>query len=132
MNKLKKWIRKIYPAIKPKINAVFRKDVLDPDGFHDPVTNFLKCTPLNNCVFFPHGRFCICNIPLNIESFQRYFHRNLRLSEQDYIDIYMAQSGRGLLEFLARTIPFCGYCALGKNQYGLLWKVSKREITECT
>ena len=110
----------------------FRKDVLDLDGFHDPVTNFLKCTHPNNCVFFSHGRFCTCNIPLNIESFNRYFHRNLRLSEQDYIDIYKAQSGREILEFLARPIPFCRYCALEKNQYGLPWKVSKREITEWT
>ena len=132
MNKLKKWICKIYPAAKPKTNAVFRKDVLDSDGFHDPVTKFLKYTHPNNCVFFSHGRFCTCNIPLNIEGFKCYFHRNLRLSEQDYIDIYKAQSGREILEFLARPIPFCRYCALEKNQYGLPWKVSKREITEWT
>ena len=108
----------------------FRKDVLDLDGFHDPLTNFLKCTHPNNCTFFSHGRFCTCNIPLNIGNFNTFFHKNLRLSEQDYIDIYKAKSGQEILSFLTKPIPFCRYCALEKWERGLAWKVSKQEISE--
>ena len=110
----------------------FRKDVLDLDGRHDPVTNFLQCSHPNNCVFFSHGRFCTCNVPLNIENFNRFFNRNLRLMPGDYIDIYQAESGQEILEFLTKPMPFCRYCALEQCQRGLPWAHSKDEITEWT
>jgi len=112
--------------------STFRKDVLDLRGFQDPVMNFLQCWHPHNCTFFAHGKFCTCNIPLNIGNFNDYFHQNLKVSRLDYIDIYEAKSGKEILEFLAKPIPFCRYCALNKCVSGLPWSQSAFDISEWT
>lgn len=91
---------------------------------------FSQCTQANQCITLENGRLYTCILPPNISSFNRYFNKNLEVTDQDGIDIYHASSSEEILEFLCRPIPFCRYCAWEKHTWDHPWGVSQRDIRE--
>lgn len=106
------------------------KMVLDPEGSGEAGYNFMKCHRSNGCITLQEGRLYTCTVAPTIGHFNRYFGQNIPLTDDDSIDIYQAESGREILEFLRRPIPFCRYCDLRTRIKGLPWRQSGREITE--
>lgn len=103
---------------------------LDLDGKQDAVNNFLNCFHANNCVFLKQGKLYTCTVAPNINQFNKFFNKDIPLSERDGIDIHKAQNIDEILEFLSKPIPFCRYCNVNGRTFGHEWGVSKKEIEE--
>lgn len=105
---------------------------LDMEGKQNAVENFVNCWHANSCVFLKNGKLYTCTIAPNIEHFNKFFNKDLKLKEDDGIDIYKAQSMGEILAFLARPISFCKYCKVKERSFNHKWQISKREINEWT
>lgn len=97
---------------------------------HNPKENFILCNRSNNCISLKHGKLATCSLLHNICSFNKYFNTNIRVNMADYIDIYEADTGEEILKKLAKPISLCRYCNLWESQFNLIWKQSKKQITE--
>lgn len=105
---------------------------LDPKGEHFPNQSFLMCLTANRCISLRQGRLYTCTTAANIHKFNQHFNTKLELLPEDSIDIYSAASAEEILEFLAKPIPFCRYCASEQVKKGIPWHQSKRDINEWT
>jgi glycosyltransferase involved in cell wall biosynthesis len=105
---------------------------LDIEGKQDPVKNFLKCFHANNCVSLLDGKIYTCTVAPNIVHFNKYFNKNIELTENDYIDIYKARDMNEILQFIAKPTPFCKYCNINGRTFGHKWSISKKQIEEWT
>lgn len=122
-----------------KIQFFFTKELktswhapLDLKGMQDKNENFAHCRYANYCVFLKAGRLYTCSIAPNIGHFNKYFGKNLPLTNKDSINIYKAKNEKEILEFLAKPIPFCKYCNVNARTFDHKWGVSKKEISEWT
>ena len=102
----------------------------DLNGNQDMKENFLLCYSGNRCITLENGRLYTCPIPLTSRAFNRYFDKDLPLSEDDYIDIYQAKTSEEILKRLAKPIPFCRYCDVKNRTYDHEWEISKKDIKE--
>ena len=103
---------------------------LDLEGKQDIRSNFLNCEDANNCIFLREGKLFTCVTPPNIHHFNKYFNKNIPVTNKDYIDIYKVKNINEILEFLAKPIPFCKYCNVNARKFDLKWKTTKRNIEE--
>ncbi len=110
----------------------FNKLTLDPLGGHNPDFSFLNCYLANECIFLHHGRLYPCSVISHVRYFNAFFNKNLSVTDKDSIDIYAAQSGKEIFEFLAQPVPFCAYCDIAGRQHSLPWRTSERDISEWT
>ncbi len=68
--------------------------------------------------------------PAAIFKFNEFFKKDLKVSQEDYIDIYEVESAEQVLEQLAKPIPFCRYCKLEGRNKDYEWGVSEHIIEE--
>lgn len=108
------------------------KQIIDTAGRQDPRNSFIACSEANNCLMLRSGRMYTCPIAATAHHFSKRFGVELHESPMDSIDIYTARSGREILEFLARPIPFCRYCDMRSPARGFPWKRSDKAISEWT
>lgn len=108
------------------------KTPLDLKGKQNMNRNFIKCFHANELCFLTKGRLFTCTVAPNIEHFNKFFNKNIPLTNDDYIDIYKAQNEEEILHFLCRPIPFCKYCYVKKRSFGNEWQRSKKDIKEWT
>ena len=105
---------------------------LDLTGSQNPMESFVHCVNANHCHTLERGSLYTCSIAPNIKAFNKYFGRNVPLTEEDGIDIYKAESAKEILAFLAKPINFCRYCNVKRRTYDHGWEVSRKEIEEWT
>jgi len=105
---------------------------MDLDGNQDCKTSFLNCYHANNCVMLKNGKLYTCTVAPNIEHFNKYFGKDLPLTDYDGIDIYKANNIQEVLQFLAKPIPFCRFCNVNGRTFGHKWEISKKDISEWT
>jgi MoaA/NifB/PqqE/SkfB family radical SAM enzyme len=105
--------------------------VVSLDGKGDVKSNWKYCMH-NYWTFLRNGRIYPCPFYANIRHFNRYFNRNLPLTDEDSIDIYKVNNLKEILRFLASPIPACRYCDISAYTYGNKWAVSKKHISEWT
>lgn len=103
---------------------------LDIEGRQQIRDSFEYCIEANNCVKLRNGRLYTCTRPAAIYKFNRFFHMDLHVSEEDSIDIYRAESGEEILEFLARPIPFCRYCNVHGRKTAMEWGRTEGKMEE--
>jgi len=96
-----------------------------------PKYQFIGCYDFHRCIGLIHGKLYTCPIIPGAEYFNKYFHQNLEVTQNDYIDIYEAKSFEEIAEFLSHKPYFCRYCNV-KGRHSLPWAISKRVITEWT
>ncbi|ADK31269.1 radical SAM protein [Brachyspira pilosicoli] len=106
------------------------KNVLDLNKNKDSFCNFINCFHANTCIQIKDGKLYTCPIIPNIEHFNKYFNKNLEVTELDYIDIYKAKDYNEILQFLAKPVPFCQYCDISKVRDMGSWMRSNRDISE--
>ena len=106
------------------------KTMLSLDGLCYPNISFLNCGVANQCVALRDGKLSTCGIPLYIERFNKFFNKNLLVTEKDYIDIYKVNSYEEVLEQLAKPIPFCRYCETREWKSIGKWSTSSKNINE--
>lgn len=106
------------------------KTQLDKDGRSDPFESFIHCHRANACTHMHNGRIYPCAVAANIGTFNDAFSQSLQQHPADFIDIHNDDTTyRGILEFLARPIPFCRYCKT-KNMIYMPWHASKKTLDE--
>jgi hypothetical protein len=105
--------------------------VLSLEGKGNIKQNWKYCFH-NYWTFLRNGRIYPCPFYANIRHFNRYFNKELPLTDRDSIDIYQAKNLKEILRFLAKPIPACRYCDTGAYTYGHTWAVSKKDISEWT
>lgn len=110
---------------------------LDLHGKQNVEQNFQLCHRGNTCVTLKNGKFFTCIMPAHIEHFNKYFDKNLEVTEHDCIDIYKAQNIEEILNFLVTPPPFCKYCDMSSYKNGVyedvvIYGTSKKIIEEWT
>ncbi|GHU55168.1 hypothetical protein FACS189442_2390 [Spirochaetia bacterium] len=105
--------------------------VLEPAGNGNVKYNWRHCLH-NQWTFLRNGRIYPCPFYANIPHFNRYFNKNLPLTEKDSIDIHQAKDVNEILDFLKKPIPACRYCDIAGYTYGHKWGISKKDIGEWT
>lgn len=105
---------------------------LDLEGKQNCEENFMNCSVANECITLKDGKLYPCPTVAHIEHFNQYFGCSLHVEEMDGVDIYKANSGEEILEYLSKPIPFCRYCDVSSRTYHHRWGTSKRKIEEWT
>jgi MoaA/NifB/PqqE/SkfB family radical SAM enzyme len=105
---------------------------LDSDGKQSLKESYMLCFMANYCMVLENGKMFTCPVIAHIGHFNKFFNRNFNDSNQDYIDIYKAQSIDEIADFMCKPMPFCRYCDKKARVSGLAWQTSKREISEWT
>jgi hypothetical protein len=105
---------------------------LDMKGGQSIKDSFIRCFLAADCINLYNSRMYTCCIPINIDSFNKYFHQNISLSDDDSINIYKARNIDEIFDFLRKPIPFCRYCDWKNTKTNIPWRISKKEITEWT
>ena len=108
---------------------VMFKQCLDLKGQQDQRANFLICRSDDDYHYLDHGKLYSCWKPAYIKHFNKKFNKNIKVTEQDYIDIYKAKDFSEISEFLTKATPFCKYCDLTKTEF-YKWEKSKQDINE--
>ena len=106
------------------------KNVLDLNKKQDSFCSFINCFHANTCIQIKDGKLYTCPIIPNIEHFNKYFNKNIEVTELDYIDIYKAKDYNEILQFLAKPVPFCKYCDISKVRDMGSWMRSSKDISE--
>jgi hypothetical protein len=102
---------------------------LDLNGTQDIYKSFMHCGGANKCIFLYNGRLFTCSMAPNFRHFNKFFGKDIRLTEKDSIDIYKAKNIKQILKNLAKPISACRYCNVF-GFYTVPWKRSRKEITE--
>ena len=92
--------------------------------------NFFNCWEANMCIRVQDGKMYTCSRIPHVHLFNEYFKTDFKVTEDDYIDIYKAQSKAQIYEFLAHAVPFCRYCKVHGIREGYDWGVSRLDIHE--
>lgn len=105
---------------------------LDVEGKQDPKDSFLRCGTANRCIAVDNGKLYTCTLIPYIKYFNNTFDKNLKVTENDYIDIYKATDLNEILHFISKPMPFCKYCNMKGVVDGIPFDISKKNITEWT
>jgi hypothetical protein len=115
-------------SITKKITHLYK--FINIEGDSDPAVAFSKCRSLVECTFLEDGKIYPCWVPPTIHNFNKYFDKNIPVTEADYINIHDNIKGPDIIEFINRPIPMCRWCLT--NWPVIKWEISKKEISEWT
>ena len=110
----------------------FWEDKLNLYGESNVIDNFLECKlgwGYENLFFLKQGKLYTCWKAAYINHFNRYYNKDIPLTQYDYIDIYKVKSIKSVLEFHTKPIPFCAYCEM-KTNVRHPWERSEKKISE--
>lgn len=102
--------------------------VINPVGDSNPATAFRLCQEMFKCPFLQEGRIFPCGVPALIHIFNKFFEKNIPVSELDYIDIHDDIKGSDILDFLNRPIPMCRWCLLHRPVFE--WGITQKKMDE--
>lgn len=114
------------------------KKVTSKDSHRNPVNdkkdqdinyNFKHCYQVHKCISLKQGKIYPCTCIPNAYHFNKFFNKNLEVTDKDYIDIYQNEK-EAIEEFLNHPVPFCAYCNVKNRTGGKPWAVSKFDIKE--
>jgi len=109
---------------------VLWKERLDPTGSQNATEMFKCCGRANNCIVLDKGRLYTCTMIPFVRHFNNFFNENIKVSEQDSIDIYKAKNAAEIFDFLSKPVPCCRYCDIYHNEYGIKWEQSRLDKGE--
>lgn len=90
---------------------------------------FISCYQFNESITLKDGKLYTCPMIPYIDHFNKYFGQNLYVTDNDYIDIYAAESYEELAEYMTRRTDFCRYCdVVSRRHYD--WKQSEHVLNE--
>jgi hypothetical protein len=99
-----------YNVIEKDEQKVFSKRPLNFDC-NIPEYMFINCPRCKFYSLFIHsGRLYKCTYVIGSKYFNEHFKTNLKVRENDFLDLNRVESREQLFDFLVNRIPFCGYC----------------------
>lgn len=105
---------------------------LDLEGKQNAQDSFLRCARANRCISLDKGKLYTCSLIPYVKYFNRKFNQDLKISSNDYIDIYEAKDMNELMNFVSKPMPFCRYCNITGIEDGIAFDISKKQMTEWT
>lgn len=103
---------------------------IDTDGLHDNKKSFGKCFLAGSCFQLVNGKIFKCARIAYINYFNSAFNEQLKVDENDYVDIYRAKDINEVFYKLSEPASFCRYCKADETTWNNKWAVSKRTIDE--
>jgi hypothetical protein len=103
---------------------------IDANGLHDNKKSFGKCFLAGNCFQLVNGKIFKCARIAYINYFNAAFGKQLKVDEDDYVDIYKAENINEILYLLTKPASFCHYCNADDITWNNKWEVSKKMIDE--
>ncbi len=122
----------LYKEFANRNGNTYWKHPIDLEGKQNPTDNFINCWVANWCVTLKKGKLYTCTNPPHIEHFNKYFNKNVEVTDRDCIDIYKTDNLQEILNFLSKPIPFCRYCNVKNRSEHETWAISKKDISEWT
>ena len=105
------------------------KRKIDLKGMTDPVYAFATCWEANACNFLMDGKWFECPfICFADRVFNKKFNQNIKIEEEDYLDIYQVGDYHEILEYIAKPKDACRYCKGFHENF--LWDTTKGVIDE--
>jgi hypothetical protein len=121
-----------YSEDEKELPVYFKHLVLDLSGKNHKLIDPNECIHRNHHLLsLKDGKIFGCVIIANINHFNSYFNKNLEVCAEDFIDIYKINGIDELYDFMARPVPFCGYCDYASTTWAPN-KPSKKDISEWT
>lgn len=118
-----------FDGIPTEIKVSHRNPVNDK-GDQDKYFNYEHCYQRWRCMSLKDGKLYPCTCIPNIYHFNKYFNKNIPVTDKDYIDIFRVNTVQEIEEFLSREVPFCAYCNVRNRSNGKPWSVTKFELGE--
>jgi ABC-2 type transport system ATP-binding protein len=103
---------------------------IDIDGMQNNMKSFGKCPLAGNCFQLVKGKIYKCARIAYIDYFNASFSTQLKIDENDYVDIYKVNDIREILYLLTKPASFCRYCKVNNTTWDNEWKVSKGKMDE--
>ncbi|MDR0683077.1 MAG: radical SAM protein [Dysgonamonadaceae bacterium] len=115
---------------RPKVQRRgWSRQTLDLEGKQNAEESHRICELANFCIQLVDGKLYQCETAAFVKYFNKYFHKNLEITEKDYVGIHQEKSLDEILEFLCKPTPFCRYCNTAEVDC-VEWEHSKEEISE--
>lgn len=96
-----------------------------------PKYEYISCYQFNESITLRHGKIYTCPLIPYIGYFNKHFNQSLETTENDYIDIYKAQSYEEIAEHCSKRADFCKYCKVSCRS-PRKFTISKKELSEWT
>ena len=103
---------------------------IDTSGLQDNRKSFGKCFLAGNCFQLVNGKIFKCARIAYINYFNAAFDKQLKVDENDNVDIYKTENVDEILFLLTKPASFCRYCNAGKMTWNNKWEVSRKMIDE--
>ena len=100
------------------------------NGTENNQNSFEMCYKSNTCITLDEGKIYTCATIPYIKYFNKYFGMDMKVSENDYIDIYSVKNAEEIFDFLCKPMPFCRYCKTKEPVYDIKWEVTKKQLSE--
>ena len=111
------------------LKTLYRKP-LDLSGQQDKRKMYDLCLNANRCVSLKDGKLYTCTTIPNICHFNKFFEKNLEITEEDSIDIFKETNYHAIRRKLSKCVPFCRYCNIEGEEFGIPWGASSKDIRE--
>ncbi len=92
---------------------------------------YVCCYQFNESITLRHGKIYTCPFIPYLEHFNKFFNKNLKVTENCFIDIYKAQSYEEIAEHCTHRTDFCNYCNISGRK-AIKWKKTEKNIKEWT
>ena len=80
------------------------------EGNSNSTKSFHHCRSKLKCYFLRGGKIYLCTLPADLHMFNKYFQKNIPVTEADYINIHDDVSGTDIVNFLNSPKPICSFC----------------------
>ena len=114
-----------------KIKDEFHKICYNEEGTEDILTSYKECYHGHYCPTLENGQLYQCPIIPATRHFNKYFDKNLEISEKDSINIHKKIKKEEIFKFFNSPINFCRYCNISGREK-IIWGISQKEIKEWT
>ena len=92
---------------------------------------FLSCYQFNESQVLRKGKVYLCPISAYVDFYNNYFQKDLKITADDYLDIYKINDYKELVDFVSSKAPFCANCSV-KKRFSREFAISKKELSEWT
>lgn len=120
-------------SLMPFENKIVNSKVSHRNPVNDkkdqPIENYHRCYQKGRCMSLKDGKLYPCTCIPNVYHFNKFFNKNLEVTDKDYIDIYTHTIDE-IEKFLDNPVPFCAYCNLNNRTNGKPWAVTQRKLEE--
>ncbi len=103
---------------------------IDLKGRQNPRISYQLCGKGNKCITLKQGKLYTCELIPNLFTFNNFFGTDIKVTQDDYVDIYKENDPRRILKKMATYAPACRYCDNLHYYSGIKWETTEKKITE--